>query len=67
LQLRRRRCRNSAQIHENALGCFLPNFLEPMQATLVDSTRPGDWIYEIKFDGYRAIALRGDSETRMEH
>ena len=22
----------------------LPNFLEPMQAKLVDSMRPGDWI-----------------------
>ena len=42
----------------------LPNFLEPMQAKLVDSMRPGDWIYEIKFDGYRALALRGGDETR---
>jgi bifunctional non-homologous end joining protein LigD len=25
----------------------------------------GDWIYEIKFDGYRALALRSDSETRI--
>jgi bifunctional non-homologous end joining protein LigD len=36
-----------------------------MQAVLVDSIRPGDWIYEIKFDGYRALALRGSSETRV--
>ena len=36
-----------------------------MKAQLVDSTRPGDWIYEIKFDGYRALALRGGSETRV--
>jgi bifunctional non-homologous end joining protein LigD len=36
-----------------------------MQAKLVDSMRPGDWIYEIKFDGYRALALRGGSETRV--
>jgi hypothetical protein len=36
----------------------LPDFVEPMKAKLVDSIRPGDWIYEIKFDGYRAIALR---------
>jgi ATP-dependent DNA ligase len=43
----------------------LPNFLEPMQAKLVDSMRPGDWIYEIKFDGYRALALRGGNETRI--
>jgi bifunctional non-homologous end joining protein LigD len=36
-----------------------------MKAQLVDSIRPGDWIYEIKFDGYRALALRGGSETRV--
>jgi ATP-dependent DNA ligase len=34
-----------------------------MQAMLVDSVRPGDWIYEIKFDGYRALALSGGGET----
>jgi bifunctional non-homologous end joining protein LigD len=43
----------------------LPDFLEPMKAQLVDSIRPGDWIYEIKFDGYRALALRGGRETRI--
>jgi hypothetical protein len=43
----------------------LPDFLEPMQAKLVDSIRPGVWIYEIKFDGYRAVALRGGKETRL--
>ena len=36
-----------------------------MKAQLVDSTRSGDWIYEIEFDGYRALALRGGSETRV--
>jgi ATP-dependent DNA ligase len=35
----------------------IPDFVEPMQAKLVDSIRPGDWIYEIKFDGYRALAI----------
>jgi bifunctional non-homologous end joining protein LigD len=43
----------------------LPEFVEPMKAQLVDSIRPGDWLYEIKFDGYRALALRGGSETRI--
>jgi ATP-dependent DNA ligase len=32
----------------------LPDFVEPMKAQPVDSTRPGDWMYKIKFDGYRA-------------
>lgn len=34
------------------------NFVEPMKAKLVDSMPPGDWLYEIRFDSYRAIALR---------
>jgi bifunctional non-homologous end joining protein LigD len=41
----------------------LPDFVEPMKAQLVDSIRPGDWLYEIKFDGYRALALRCGHET----
>lgn len=36
-----------------------------MQAKLVDSIPPGDWIYEIKFDGYRALALRAGNQTRI--
>jgi bifunctional non-homologous end joining protein LigD len=43
----------------------LPDFGEPMKAKLVDSMPSGDWIYEIKFDGYRALALRGGSEARV--
>jgi hypothetical protein len=43
----------------------LPDFVEPMKAKLVASMRSGgEWIYEVKFDGYRALALRGGSETR---
>jgi hypothetical protein len=42
----------------------LPGFVAPMQAMRVDSIRPGNWIYEIKFDGYRALAVRGGNETR---
>jgi bifunctional non-homologous end joining protein LigD len=43
----------------------LPDFVEPMKAKLVDSMPSGEWIYEIKFDGYRALALRDGSETRI--
>jgi bifunctional non-homologous end joining protein LigD len=32
---------------------------------LAGSVPPGEWIYEIKFDGYRALALRGSSEARL--
>jgi bifunctional non-homologous end joining protein LigD len=48
----------------SATSARLPDFVEPMKAKLVGSMPPGDWIYEIKFDGYRALALRGGSETR---
>jgi hypothetical protein len=43
----------------SAISARLPDFVEPMKAKLVGSTPPGHWIYEIKFDGYRALALRG--------
>jgi bifunctional non-homologous end joining protein LigD len=36
-----------------------------MKGKLVDSMPSRDWIYEIKFDGYRALALRGGGETRI--
>jgi bifunctional non-homologous end joining protein LigD len=44
----------------------LPDFVEPMKAKLVGSMPSGgNWIYEIKLDGYRALALHGGSETRV--
>ena len=36
-----------------------------MKAKLIDSMPPGDWIYEIKFDGYRALALRGGNQAQV--
>jgi ATP-dependent DNA ligase len=36
-----------------------------MNAKLVGSMPTCAWIYEIKFDGQRALALRGGSETRI--
>jgi bifunctional non-homologous end joining protein LigD len=50
---------------DSATPGHVPSFLEPMKAKLVDSTPPGDWIYEVKLDGYRALALRGGAETRL--
>jgi hypothetical protein len=47
----------------SATPAHLPEFIEPMKAKLVGSMPTGDWIYEIKFDGYRALALRGGSEN----
>lgn len=43
----------------------LPEFLPPELATLVDEPPPGDWLYEIKFDGYRLLARILKGEVRL--
>ena len=36
-----------------------PRFIEPMKARLIDEPPAhGDWLYELKFDGIRAIAIK---------
>jgi ATP-dependent DNA ligase len=45
------------------LSSFLA--LRPGKQSSSTLMRAGDWIYEIKFDGYRALALRGGIETRV--
>jgi bifunctional non-homologous end joining protein LigD len=43
----------------------LPEFVEPMKAKLAAAAPRGDWSYEIKFDGWRALALKGGSQARL--
>jgi bifunctional non-homologous end joining protein LigD len=44
----------------------LPDFIEPMKARLVEEAPPdGGWIYEIKFDGFRAMAFMRPGEVRL--
>ncbi|HEX3628596.1 MAG TPA: non-homologous end-joining DNA ligase [Verrucomicrobiae bacterium] len=41
-------------------------FVEPMKARLLSSPpTQGDWIYEIKFDGYRAMAFKDGGAVRL--
>jgi bifunctional non-homologous end joining protein LigD len=41
-------------------------FTEPMAAALVDALPSGDeWLYEAKFDGYRALALKDGTKVRI--
>ena len=36
-----------------------PEFVSPMKATLVSQLPVGDeWLYEVKWDGYRALAAK---------
>lgn len=41
-------------------------FVEPMAAQLVSALPDGDeWLYEAKFDGYRALALKDGASVRL--
>jgi bifunctional non-homologous end joining protein LigD len=40
-------------------------FIEPMKARLVTAPPGGEWIYEIKLDGFRALALKTGSHVQL--
>ncbi len=43
-----------------------PRFVSPMKATAVGELPEGDeWIYEVKWDGYRALALKHAENVRL--
>jgi bifunctional non-homologous end joining protein LigD len=43
-----------------------PQFVRPMKATAVtELPGEGDWIYEIKWDGYRALGLKEGENVRL--
>ncbi|MBE7368553.1 DNA ligase D [Ramlibacter pallidus] len=48
--------RRRVELPAAAVPAELPDSLSPELATLVDKPLPGDWLYEIKFDGYRMLA-----------
>jgi bifunctional non-homologous end joining protein LigD len=44
----------------------MPRMVRPMLATLVDEPFDDpEWLYELKFDGYRAVAFVEDSKVRL--
>jgi bifunctional non-homologous end joining protein LigD len=43
----------------------VPHKLSPQLATLMDTPPEGDWLYEIKFDGYRIMTRILNGEVRM--
>ena len=52
---------------EGAVPARLPAELQPQLAVLVDEppAQPGDWVYEIKFDGYRMLARAEKGQLRL--
>ena len=39
------------------------SFIEPMTALRVRDLPAGNWLYELKFDGYRALAFKAGKEA----
>jgi ATP dependent DNA ligase-like protein len=42
-----------------------PSFIAPMQALAVERLPEGDWLYEVKLDGYRALAFKDGKDVRL--
>jgi bifunctional non-homologous end joining protein LigD len=43
-----------------------PRFIEPMKAKLVEASPPtGDWMFELKFDGIRLIAIKNRERVSL--
>jgi bifunctional non-homologous end joining protein LigD len=55
------------EMPEGAVAAKLPEELRPELATLVDKapSNPEDWVFEIKFDGYRMLARVEKGEVRL--
>ena len=41
------------------------SFIEPMKALPVRELPTGNWLYEMKFDGYRALAFKAGQEVHL--
>lgn len=54
------------QINLRRLPRKKPAFVEPMKALLLDELPKGpDWIYELKFDGVRALAIKDNRRVEL--
>lgn len=50
----------------NSLSHTKLTFIEPMKCRLVENPPSGaNWIYEIKYDGFRTLALKDGNEVRL--
>src|SRR6185437_2368795 len=57
---------DAAALIKSAPKGALPKNIKPMKATLVDEPFDDpDWFYEVKWDGYRAVATTGKSGVQL--
>jgi bifunctional non-homologous end joining protein LigD len=47
------------------ISAMRASFVEPMQALPAEKLPEGDWLYEVKLDGYRALAFKDGKEVRL--
>lgn len=57
--------KKEASRRDQHLGVDEMPFIEPMMAKLVDEAPPGEWSYEIKFDGFRALGCIKERSTGL--
>lgn len=50
---------------EIAAAGSMPAFVEPMKARSASGPPSGDWLYELKFDGYRFLGGKAGDEVRL--
>ena len=56
----------AARVWTGGQAVALPDFREPQLATLVDAVPAGDdWLFEMKYDGYRCVAAVAGPEVRL--
>jgi bifunctional non-homologous end joining protein LigD len=56
----------SSAVNHNGVKRPMPTTIHPMLATTVDEAFDGaEWLFEIKWDGYRAIAFIADGKLRL--
>jgi len=41
------------------------SYFEPMKAILARNLPSGNWLYEVKFDGYRGLVFKADKDVRL--
>ena len=52
--------------HLKGLPAAKARFIEPMKPRILEKPPPsGDWVYELKFDGIRAIAVKVDNKVSL--
>src|SRR5690349_17636038 len=57
---------NQVKLPKEAIRARFPGFIEPMKAKLIDKIfSDKDWVYELKWDGYRALAYIKDGEVEL--